>query len=68
MFVESNLVLVARIIFFVSVAVFVGAALQGFPFLINFLNSVCILVQLFIIDFREGFRNEDPEDEPIHEE
>lgn len=74
MFVEFTLVLLAKAVFFVSVRLFVGAALQGFSYLDGLFVSVGIFVQVLIIglkELREEFfeRNEVPAaDEPLFEE
>ena len=68
--VECTLVLVAKVIFIVSVGLFVGAALGGFPFLEAFFTSLWMFVQLEIEEFREELfeRNDLPADEAFREE
>ena len=53
LFVESTLLLLAKTLFFVSVGLFVGAALEGFPYLEGFFFSLWTFVQLFILDIQD---------------
>lgn len=74
---ESTLVLLPKILFFVSIGLFVGAAIQGLPFLTGFFTSAwmflqeCLqLVYLDLVDPREELRGriEVPADGPLREE
>lgn len=78
LFVEGTLVLLAKMLFFTSVGIFVGAALEGFPWLHHFFISVWIVLRILILDLQdlledllEEFRRRDelPRDEsPLEDE
>lgn len=74
---EGTLVLLAKIVFFVSISLFVGVTFEGLPFLAGFFVSVSVflqtclqLVYLDLVDLREEFhgRIEVPADGPVREE
>ena len=71
--VENALVFLAKFIFFVSVGVVVGAALEGFPYVEDLTIAVWMSIKLGIFTLeeplREGFEgNEGPADDQLHEE
>ena len=71
--VENTLVFLAKFIFFVSVGVFVGAALEGFPYVEDLTIAVWTSIKLGIFTLEEpleeGFEgNERPADDQLHDE
>lgn len=77
LFVEGILVLLAKLGFFASVGIFVGAAFGGSPWLKRFFISVWMFLQFIILDLQDHLeefleklrgRNEVPADEPPLEE
>ena len=70
--VEGTMVLVAKAIFFLSVSLFVGAALHGFPYVKRFFIGGLIFLRLFVLDLRDfwdemferdGIHADDPNEE-----
>ena len=71
--VENALVFLAKFIFFLSVGVVVGAALEGFPYVEDLTIAVWTSIKLGIFTLeeplQEGFEgNEGPADDQLHEE
>lgn len=71
--VENALVFLAKFIFFLSVGVVVGAALEGFPYVEDLTLAVWTSIKLGIFTLeeplQEGFEgNEGPADDQLHEE
>ena len=50
---ESNLVLLASLIVFLSVGLFVSAALEGFPFVEDLFNAIWMWIKFDILNFEE---------------
>ena len=67
---DRILIYLAKTILFYSVGLFVGIALEGFPFLKRFIFSVWVAIQLYLQEIREELhgRNEVPADEQFGEE
>ena len=51
--VESHLVLVASLIVFLSVGLFVSAALEGFPFVVDLFHAFWMWIKFDILNFEE---------------
>ena len=70
LFMEGTMVLVAKGFFFLAVGIFVGAALEGFPFVKYLVKGFLIFLRLIVLDLREAMveRNGIPAGNPIQDE
>ena len=80
LFMEHNLFYLVQSLFYQFIALLIGVALEGFPYVKRFFVTIWVTVQLALQDirddfrdgfrdgFREVFRNEVPADAPLREE
>ena len=65
---ESHLVLLASLIVFFSVGLFVSAMLDGFPFVADLLNAVWMWIKFDILNFEEPIEVDFEDDEAFEDD